>query len=100
MLRVVLVFLLLAGCAYAPISPECRAKWPTSRMGTSYYFAAARDLEVLDAELQCERERRAKLCRPPRVVVEPGASLQAIAKAELLVLGLVRQCEKERGISR
>ena len=96
MFRIILLSLLLAGCAFTRISPECRAQWPISPIGTSHHVAAARELEVLDAELQCERERKAKLCRPPRVVIEPGASLQAIARAEQLVDELVRQCEKER----
>lgn len=94
--RVVLLSLLATGCAFTPISPECRAKWPISPIGMSHHVAAARELEVLDAELECERERRERLCRPPRVVIEPGASLQAIARAEQLVDELVRQCEEQR----
>jgi len=93
---IIVLLVLLSGCATS-IGPECRAKWPIAPIGASHHVAAAIELDVLDAELACERERRVKACRAPHVVIEPGAPLQAITRAELLVDQLVRACEaKER----
>lgn len=95
---IVLLSIGLVGCGVTQISPQCRAKWPIAPISASHHVAAAIEIDVLDAELDCERERRVRACRAPHVVIEPGASLQAITRAEAIVAEMVRACEaRERG---